>query len=233
MLAASVLTDEPDARQRAADSRCREHAQLLAGLGMVISAANSVTLCARGLHTTLDRARQSPRLHFAGRSLAARRAVILSTPGGDVIGRRRLDATSGLAQLGIRISGTTTSISPAAACAAGAIASQRHRHRKYPDGRHACPGRADFNACEPRAGPRQSAHQNGRTNYRTGHQPPRSRRVKTLRGARHRVGPDYIEIGSVRGAATTGALTTELPDATTGDAARWPAVSLGAWPTAG
>ncbi|HOE01052.1 MAG TPA: UDP-N-acetylglucosamine 1-carboxyvinyltransferase [Kiritimatiellia bacterium] len=232
MLAASVLTDEPLTLDNVPQILDVENMlKLLAGLGVVISRrGHSVTLCARGLHTTtLDPAlcaKVRGSILLAGPLAARHGRAILSAPGGDVIGRRRLDTHfEGLAQLGIRMQwhnntfhltrrrlrGAELLLDEASVTATENILMAATL----------APGRTTiFNAaCEPhvqdlgnlltKMGARITGLGTNRLEVEG---------VKTLRGARHRVGPDYIEIGSVlaAAAATGGALTvTELPDATT------------------
>lgn len=232
MLAASVLTDEPLTLDNVPQILDVENMlKLLAALGVVISRrGHSVTLCARGLHsTTLDSAlcaKVRGSILLAGPLAARHGRAILSAPGGDVIGRRRLDTHfEGLAQLGIRMKWQNNTFHLARRRLRGAELLLDEASVTATENilmaATLAPGRTTiFNAaCEPhvqdlgnlltKMGARISGLGTNRIEVEG---------VKTLRGARHRVGPDYIEIGSVlaAAAATGGALTvTELPDATT------------------
>ena len=108
MLAACVLTDEPVRLANVPAIRDVENLlALLADLGVGVERkGHEVTLCAAGLRTTelseelCRRVRGSVLL--AGPLAARHGAATLHPPGGDVIGRRRLDTHFvGLAQLGI------------------------------------------------------------------------------------------------------------------------------------
>ena len=113
MLAACVLTDEPVHLQNVpAIGDVATMLAILDALGVSVERkGRTVTLCARGLRRRrLDadlcrRVRSS--ILFAGPMAARHGSVILSPPGGDVIGRRRVDThLEGLAALGIRVRGT-------------------------------------------------------------------------------------------------------------------------------
>lgn len=232
MLAACVLTDEPivlDNVPRILD--VENMLKLLADLGVAVARkGHSVELCAKGLKKTeLDRAlcaKVRGSILLAGPLPARRGAAALYAPGGDVIGRRRLDTHfEGLGALGIGLSWTGDAF--------------RLRRRKFRGAdilldeasvtatenilmaATLAPGRTTIlnAACEPhvqdlgallnKMGARISGLGTNRLEIEG---------VKKLGGARHRVGPDYIEMGSflAAAAATGGALTvTDLPDATT------------------
>ncbi|MEI6210039.1 MAG: UDP-N-acetylglucosamine 1-carboxyvinyltransferase [bacterium] len=117
MLAACLLTDEPVTLSNLpliADVRTM--LELLDRLGVEVrldEAARTVTLHARRLRTTrLDRklcGRVRSSILFAGPLVARSGSAVIYPPGGDVIGRRRIDThLDGLQQLGItvRINGT-------------------------------------------------------------------------------------------------------------------------------
>ena len=113
MLAASVLTDQPISLCNVPDIQdVRVMLELLGTLGVSIEQKDGcVTLCAAGLKTTeLDeelcrRVRAS--ILLAGPLAAKHGSVKIHSPGGDVIGRRRLDTHFyGLRALGIEISDT-------------------------------------------------------------------------------------------------------------------------------
>ena len=110
MLAACVLTDQPVRLSNVPMIQdVRVMLDLLAALGVdVQTGEHEVTLCAKGLRTTaLDpdlckRVRGS--ILFAGPLTARHGAAVLYPPGGDVIGRRRLDTHfDGLEALGIEV----------------------------------------------------------------------------------------------------------------------------------
>ena len=232
MLAACVLTDEPvvlDNVPRILD--VENMLKLLADLGVAVSRkGHAVELCARGLQKTeLDRAlcaKVRGSILLAGPLPARHGSATLFAPGGDVIGRRRLDTHfEGLDALGIGMAWKGDAF--------------RLRRRKFRGAdilldeasvtatenilmaATLAPGRTTIlnAACEPhvqdlgallnKMGARISGLGTNRIEIEG---------VEKLGGARHRVGPDYVEIGSflAAAAATGGALTvTELPDATT------------------
>ena len=232
MLAACVLTDEPvvlDNVPRILD--VENMLKLLADLGVAVSRkGHAVELCARGLRKTeLDRAlcaKVRGSILLAGPLPARHGSATLFAPGGDVIGRRRLDTHfEGLDALGIGMAWKGDAF--------------RLRRRKFRGAdilldeasvtatenilmaATLAPGRTTIlnAACEPhvqdlgallnKMGARISGLGTNRIEIEG---------VEKLGGARHRVGPDYVEIGSflAAAAATGGALTvTELPDATT------------------
>jgi UDP-N-acetylglucosamine 1-carboxyvinyltransferase len=110
MLAASLLTDEPVVLHnvpRILDVEVM--GELLASLGVSVRfEGNTVELCARGLRSRKldpDRCRRvRSSILLAGPLTARHGRAELPPPGGDVIGRRRLDTHfAGLAALGIRI----------------------------------------------------------------------------------------------------------------------------------
>jgi len=110
MLAACVLTDEPVTLHNLPLIRdVRTMLDILADLGAAVSLdGHSVTVCCKGIHKrALDialcrQARAS--ILFAGPMAARHERVTVSHPGGDVIGRRRLDThIDGLEQLGIGV----------------------------------------------------------------------------------------------------------------------------------
>lgn len=233
MLAACVLTDEPLVLDNAPDILDVENMLgLLADLGVAVSRkGHSVELCAKGLKkTVLDRAlctKVRGSILMAGPLPARHGQAVLFGPGGDVIGRRRLDTHfEGLDQLGIGMAWkddvfhlrrrrgfrgadilldeasvtATENILMAATLAPGCTVIANA----------ACePHVQDLGALLNKMGARISGLGTNRIEVEG---------VKRLGGARHRVGPDYIEIGSFLAAAvaTGGALTvTELPDVPT------------------
>ena len=233
MLAACVLTDEPvvlDNVPRILD--VENMLKLLADLGVAVARkGHSVELCAKGLKKTeLDRAlcaKVRGSILLAGPLPARRGSAALYAPGGDVIGRRRLDTHfEGLDALGIGLAWTGDAF-------------RLHRRRAF---RGAdilldeasvtatenilmaavlAPGRTVIlnAACEPHVQDLGALlNKMGAKISGLGTNRIEIEGVARLGGARHRVGPDYIEIGSflAAAAATGGALTvTELPDETT------------------
>ena len=232
MLAACVLTDEPLALENVPNILDVENMlRLLADLGVAVARrGHTVELCARGLKkTVLDRdlcTKVRGSILMAGPLPARRGSATLFAPGGDVIGRRRLDTHfEGLDQLGIgmawrrdafhlrrrKFRGAEILLDEASVTATENILMAATL----------APGRTVITnaACEPhvqdlgallvKMGARISGLGTNRIEIEG---------VQQLGGAKHRVGPDYIEIGSFLAAAvaTGGALTvTELPDATT------------------
>ncbi|HPJ57458.1 MAG TPA: UDP-N-acetylglucosamine 1-carboxyvinyltransferase [Kiritimatiellia bacterium] len=233
MLAACVLTDEPVTLENVPRILDVENMlRLLADIGVdVRPRGHSVTLCAKELRkTSLDPAlcgRVRGSILLAGPLPARHGSATLHPPGGDVIGRRRLDTHfEGLAGLGIAMArhngafrlrrtrafrGTELLLDEASVTATENILMAATL----------APGRTVIlnAACEPhvqdlgtllqKMGARISGLGTNRIEIEG---------VKRLGGARHRVGPDYIEIGSflAAAAATGGALTvTDLPDPTT------------------
>lgn len=113
MLAATVLTDQPVKLCNVPDiADVRVMLELLASLGVSVEKADGcVTLCAAGLKgTELDeeycrKVRTS--ILLAGPLAARHGSALIHSPGGDVIGRRRLDTHFyGLRALGIEVNDT-------------------------------------------------------------------------------------------------------------------------------
>lgn len=232
MLAACVLTDDPvvlDNVPRILD--VENMLKLLADLGVAVARkGHAVELCARGLKKTeLDRAlcaKVRGSILLAGPLPARRGSATLYAPGGDVIGRRRLDTHfEGLDALGIGLAWTGDAF--------------RLRRRKFRGAdvlldeasvtatenilmaATLAPGRTTIlnAACEPHVQDLGALlNKMGAKISGLGTNRIEIDGVRKLGGARHRVGPDYIEMGSFLAAAasTGGALTvTDLPDATT------------------
>lgn len=233
MLAACVLTDEPLVLENVPDILDVAHLlKLLAALGVAVARRGHVlTLCAKGLNrTALDRdlcAKVRGSILLAGPLPARHGTALLYPPGGDAIGRRRLDTHfEGLDQLGIGM-----------AWRGDAFRLQRQRGFRGADilldeasvtatenilmAATLAPGRTtllnaagephvqDLGVLLGKMGAKIAGLGTNRLEI-TG--------VRRLGGARHRVGPDYVEIGSflAAAAATGGALTVEeIPDATT------------------
>ena len=232
MLAACVLTDEPvvlDNVPRILD--VENMLKLLADLGVAVSRkGHAVELCARGLRKTeLDRtlcAKVRGSILLAGPLPARRGSATLFAPGGDVIGRRRLDTHfEGLDALGIgmawkgdafrlrrrKFRGADVLLDEASVTAtenilmAATLAPGRTTILNAAGEPHV----QDLGALLNKMGAKISGLGTNRIEIEG---------VEKLGGARHRVGPDYIEMGSflAAAAATGGALAvTDLPDATT------------------
>ncbi len=113
MLAASVLTDQPIVLSNVPDIRdVRVMLELLESLGVSVDRAGErITLCAAGLKTTelyteLCRHVRASIL-LAGPLAAKYGSALIHSPGGDIIGRRRLDTHFyGLRALGIEVNDT-------------------------------------------------------------------------------------------------------------------------------
>lgn len=232
MLAACVLTDEPLVLDNVPDILDVDHMlKLLADLGVAVSRrGHSVELCAKGLKkTALDPAlcaKVRGSILLAGPLPARHGSATLFAPGGDVIGRRRLDTHfEGLDQLGIGLAwkgaafrlrrrtfrGADILLDEASVTAtenilmAAALAPGRTTIRNAAGEPHV----QDLGALLGKMGAKISGLGTNRIEIDG---------VRKLGGARHRAGPDYVEIGSflAAAAATGGALAvTELPDATT------------------
>jgi UDP-N-acetylglucosamine 1-carboxyvinyltransferase len=222
MLAACVLTDEPVCLQNIPliDDVCCM-LELLADLGVAVDQhGHTVTLCAKGIRKRRLNAELCRKVRtsilLAGPMTARHGKVTIYPPGGDVIGRRRLDTHfDGLDQLGIRCRGgnshqftrqtlrgarvlldeasvtATENILMAAVLAEGET--------------------SIYNAaCEPHV--QDLCHllnKMGAGIRGIGTNLLRVRGVATLHGTRHRIAPDYINAASYLAAAvlTGGHLT--------------------------
>lgn len=226
MLAACTLTDQPVRLTNVPDiADVRVMLELLASLGVAVEKRpGEVILCAAGLRTTdLDeelcrRVRTS--ILLAGPLAARHGSATIHAPGGDVIGRRRLDTHFyGLRALGLevneaapyrfqrgRLAGADLILDEASVTATENILMAAVL----------APGETSiFNAaCEPHVQDlaallvRMGADITGiGTNRLT------VRGVATLGGADHAVQPDYIETGSFLtvAAVTGGGLTVASP----------------------
>lgn len=221
MLAASLLTNEPLELLDIPDIEdVRVMLELLEDLGVTVTRRRrSLRLCAASLKQSSLRPDLCRRVRgsilFAGPLLARHGRVSLPAPGGDVIGRRRLDTHfQGLAELGARYSKTapyrlsarelrgahvlldeasvtaTENLLLAAALARGTTVLYNA----------ACePHVRDLGALLNKMGARISGLGSNRLTIRG---------VKRLHGVRHRIAPDLMEIGSFLAAAavTGGAL---------------------------
>jgi UDP-N-acetylglucosamine 1-carboxyvinyltransferase len=224
MLAACVLTHEPVCLLNVPlIEDVVTMLDILDDLGVSVDVrGHKVTLCARGLRKrrlqpALCRKVRSSIL-FAGPLAARHGRAILAPPGGDSIGRRRLDPHfAGLAALGIRLAGQNSfSFTRGRLHAARILLDEASvtatenvvMAAALADGRTTI-----FNAaCEPhvqdlcRMLNKMGAHIQGvGTNYL------RIRGVRQLRGVTHRVATDYIDTASFVAAAavTGGELTVE------------------------
>ena len=226
MLAASVLTDQPIELSNVPDIQdVRVMLELLETLGVSVQKdAGCVTLCAAGLKTTeLDaelcrHVRAS--ILLAGSLAAKHGSALIHSPGGDVIGRRRLDTHFyGLRALGIHISDAVPYEFKRGQLQAANLVLDEASVTATENILMAAvlaPGETTiFNAaCEPHVQDlanllvKMGANISGiGTNLLT------VRGVETLGGAEHTVAPDYIETGSFLAAAavTGGALEIETP----------------------
>lgn len=222
MLAACLLTDEPvTLRNLPAIQDVAVMLDLLATLGVAVQRdERTVTLCAKGLkRRELDRElcrRVRASILLAGPLAARHGKAVIHPPGGDVIGRRRLDTHfQGLRGLGIAVTG-------------GAFFTFRRRDFKGADllldeasvtatenilmAAALAPGETTlFNAaCEPHVQDLGALLQKmGAQIEGLGTNRITLRGVAALRGADHTIEPDYIEIGSflAAAAATQGSLT--------------------------
>ena len=218
MLAACVLTDKPVTLENVPlIEDVHTMLELLSGLGVDISIKDhSVTVCAKGLRRSkLDpelcrKVRSS--ILLAGPMAARLGKVTLSPPGGDVIGRRRLDTHfQGLHALGIdveggqnfvfrrkRLEGANMVLDEASVTATENVLMAATLARGET---------TIFNAaCEPHVTDlamllnKMGAQISGLGTNRLV-----IKGVESLQGATHQVQPDYIEIGSfVAAAAATG-----------------------------
>lgn len=225
MLAATVLTDQPVTLYNVPDiADVRIMLELLASLGVSIEKdGNRVTLCAAGIKSTeldeefCNKVRTS--ILLAGPLTARHGSATIHSPGGDVIGRRRLDTHFyGLRALGIEVNDTapyhfkrkalvgtdlildeasvtaTENILMAAVLAEGET--------------------TIFNAaCEPHV--QDLAHllvKMGADIAGIGTNRMHIRGVKLLAGTEHSVQPDYIEAGSFLTAAVVTGGSLEILD---------------------
>jgi UDP-N-acetylglucosamine 1-carboxyvinyltransferase len=214
MLAACVLTDEPVTLLNVPlIEDVHTMLSILSDIGVSVDLrGHTVALCAKGLRKRrlspdLCRKARSTIL-FAGPMAARHGAVTLFPPGGDVIGRRRMDTHfEGLRQLGIRVSGTDAYVFKRVALRAAHVLLDEASVTATENLIMAAvlaPGRTTlFNAaCEPHVQDlclmlkRMGARISG-----IGTNLLRIRGVEALRGVRHRVSPDYIEAASFMAAA--------------------------------
>lgn len=226
MLAASVLTDQPVVLHNVPlINDVKVMLQLLESIGVEISLdGHMVTLCAGRLHTTeLDPAlcaRVRTSILLAGPLTARHGGAIIYPPGGDVIGRRRLDTHFyGLRSLGAEITTDHAYRFKAGPLTAWKMvfdeASVTATENVLMAATLAAGTSTLYNAaCEPHV--QDLAHLLNRMGARItgiGTNMLTIQGVENLHGAEYKVQPDYIEVGSYIAAsvATGGALT--IPDA--------------------
>jgi UDP-N-acetylglucosamine 1-carboxyvinyltransferase len=218
MLAASLLTDEPVVLHNVPlIEDVHTMLGILDHLGVSVDLrGHTVTLCAGGIRRTAlppDLCRKvRTSILFAGPMLARRGRVRLSPPGGDVIGRRRVDTHfESLRQLGVTIAGQHAYEMRARSLRAADIvldeASVTATENIVMAATLARGTTTVFNAaCEPhvqdlcRMLVKMGARLAG-----IGTNALRIEGVDSLRGVRHRVCPDHIDVASfVAAAAVTG-----------------------------
>ena len=222
MHAAALLTDEPLVLENVPDiADVRAMEEILAGLGVSVTRHGStVTLKAASLKTTTVPAASCARLRgsilMAGPLAARHGGAVLGPPGGDLIGRRRLDThLEALQQLGVEVS-----VGPRIRLRAGCLQAREilldEASVTATEGvmmaAAVTPGRTVIYhaACEPHV--QELGHLLNRMGavvegLGTNRVVVRGRR--RLHGARFRVGPDYVEAGSFLAAsiATGGRVT--------------------------
>ncbi len=218
MLAACVLTDAPvHLRNVPQIEDVSTMLSILDDLGVSIeSKGHSVTLCAKGLRKSRLNAELCRKVRssilFAGPMAARHGRVTLVPPGGDVIGRRRLDTHfDGLHKLGIRVHGKNSFAFRRQHLRGADIlfdeASVTATENIVMAAVLACGTTTIFNAaCEPHVQDlcmlltKMGARISG-----VGTNLLRIDGVDSLGGATHRVGPDYIHAASfIATAALTG-----------------------------
>jgi len=228
MLAASVLTDQSITLHHVPDIQdVRTMLRLLEALGVSIKKQNkSITLCAANLKTTeLDKelcrcVRGS--ILLAGPLVARHGSATIPPPGGDVIGRRRLDTHfHGLRALGIEIhhEGVLYRFTRKSLIGANLVLDEASvtATENILMAAVLAPGKTTlFNAaCEPHV--QDLAHllvKMGANIFGIGSNLLSVTGVESLGGAEHHVAPDYIEMGSFLAAAavTGGSLEVETQD---------------------
>ncbi len=215
MLAACVLTDQPVVLRNVPDIKdVQVMCALLAALGVTVTRrGRTITVDASGLQTTrlpsdlCGQVRGS--ILLAGPLTARHGQAELAPPGGDVIGRRRIDTHfAGLRELGLAIHAGTRTFrlrrkrlrgAPVLLDEASVTATENLMMAAV-----LAPGRTTlFNAaCEPHVHDlgrlliKMGAHIEGLGTNRL-----LIRGVKGLRGATHRLQPDHVELGSFAAAA--------------------------------
>ena len=218
MLAACVLTDEPVCLKNIPlIDDVSTMLEILEDLGVAVDlTGHTVTVCAKGLRKLKLRADLCRKVRssilFAGPLAARHGQATIFPPGGDVIGRRRLDTHfDGLNQLGISVNGTNHYVLRRRNLSGARIlldeASVTATENVLMAAVLAKGETTIFNAaCEPHVQElcqllqKMGAHISGTgTNYL------RIEGVSQLHGITHRVTPDYVDIASfIAAAAITG-----------------------------
>ncbi len=226
MLAACLLTDQPVVlRNVPLINDVKVMLELLESIGVEVNLeGHTATLCARSLRTTeLDQtlcARVRTSILLAGPLTARHGGAIIHPPGGDVIGRRRLDTHF----YGLRSLGAEISIDQAYRFKAGPLtswkmvfdeASVTATENTLMAATLAEGTSTIYNAaCEPHV--QDLAHllnQMGADISGIGTNNLTIHGVKNLHGAEYTVQPDYIEVGSfIAASVVTGGQLT-IPDA--------------------
>lgn len=226
MLAASVLTDQPVRLHNVPlINDVRVMLELLQSLGVeVTSNEHTITLCAKTLKTTTLSREQCARVRtsilLAGPLAARHGKALIHPPGGDVIGRRRLDTHFyGLRTLGIEIESaeayTFTAKQMSGADLVLDEASVTATENILMAATLISGTTTIYNAaCEPHV--QDLAHllnKMGAQISGIGTNKLTISGVKNLNGAEHQVQPDYIEVGSYIAAAATTGGTLKIPNA--------------------
>jgi UDP-N-acetylglucosamine 1-carboxyvinyltransferase len=225
MLAACVLTDQPVVLHNVPlINDVKVMLQLLEALGVEVSLdGHTVTLCAKALKTTeLDKelcTRVRTSILLAGPMVARHGGATIYPPGGDVIGRRRLDTHFyGLRSLGAEISTNQAYRFKAGPLTAWKMvfdeASVTATENVMMAATLAAGTSTIYNAaCEPHV--QDLAHllnQMGADISGIGTNNLTIRGVEKLQGAEYTVQPDFIEVGSyITASAVTGGSLT-IPD---------------------
>jgi UDP-N-acetylglucosamine 1-carboxyvinyltransferase len=199
--------------------------ELLESIGVEIhQSGHTVTLCAKNLQTTtLNKtlcARVRTSILLAGPLSARFGSATIHPPGGDVIGRRRLDTHfHGLRELGVKIeSGAAYSFSAKRLSGADMVldeASVTATENILMAATLAQGTTTIYNAaCEPHV--QDLAHMLNKMGAKIsgiGTNRLLIEGVKTLNGTEHTVQPDYVEVGSFIAASAATGGTLQIPDA--------------------
>lgn len=219
MLAACLLTDQPvTLHNLPLINDVRVMLELLAGLGVDVKlSGRSVTLRAtRVRKTRLDRElcmRVRASILFAGPMLARAGRARIFPPGGDVIGRRRVDThLAGLRALGVKIEGGEFFAFSTKRKLRGASILLEEASVTATENLLMAASTADGETCIHNAACEPHVQDLGALLVKMGAQIEglgtnriTISGVEQLRGAEHTVGPDYIEAGSyLAAAAVTG-----------------------------
>ncbi|MDD4868933.1 MAG: UDP-N-acetylglucosamine 1-carboxyvinyltransferase [Kiritimatiellae bacterium] len=218
MLAACVLTDKPiTLRNIPLIDDVRTMLAILDDLGVTVDlTGHSVTLCAKGLRKSKLNAELCRKVRssllFAGPMTARLGHVTLSPPGGDIIGRRRIDThLDGLKSLGIQVKGNSQFVFSCRKLGGSSIlldeASVTATENILMAAVLAKGKTSIFNAaCEPHIQDLCIMLNNmGAQITGVGTNFLKINGVESLRGISHTVGPDYIDMASfITAAAVTG-----------------------------